>query len=409
MRRVVITGLGCVTPCGVGVQATWDAIVEGRSGTKDVSTFDVSGHNSRVAAEVRDFRGEDFLARRDLQALARYAHFGVAASRMAWDDAGRPKLDLDRVGVCLGSAIGAIDRTVTDGATFYERGIERVHPMFPLQYPGTLSSHVAIEFGFHGPTWPIGSACTAGADAIGLGFSLVQSGALDAVVAGGSDAAIFPLLFASFDRIGVLSRLNDDPSRASRPFSGDRTGFVVGEGAGVVILEAEETARERGTRIYAEVAGYGATCDAYHHLAPEPEGRQGARAVTLALAQAGLAPEGIDYVNAHGTGTPKNDSTETTILKLALGDRARAIPVSSSKSMLGHLIGASGAVELIITALALREGIVPPTINFTERDPTCDLDYVTEGARRMPLRAALSTSFGFGSRNAALVLKAAAN
>lgn len=403
----MITGLGCVTPCGIGVERTWEAIVAGRSGTKDVSTFDASECGSRVAAEVRDFRAEDFLARRDLQAFARFAHFGIAASRMAWEDAGRPRLNTDRVGVSLGSAVGAIDRTVADGITFYERGLQRVHPMFPLQYPGTLSSQVAIELGLHGPTYPISSACTAGADAIGLALTLIQAGILDAVVAGGSDAPIFPLLFASFDRIGALSRLNDDPARASRPFSRDRNGFVIGEGAGVVILEAEDVARERGARVYAELAGFAATCDAHHQLAPDPEGRQGARAVALAIANAGLRPEDIDYVNAHGTSTQKNDATETVIVKSVFGERARTTPVSSSKSMLGHLIGASGAVELIVTTLALREGVVPPTINLTEPDPDCDLDYVTEGARRMALRAAVSTSFGFGSRNAALVVKAA--
>lgn len=326
---------------------------------------------------------------------------------MAWEDAGRPRLNPDRVGVSLGSAVGAIDRTVADGITFYERGLQRVHPMFPLQYPGTLSSQVAIELGLHGPTYPISSACTAGADAIGLALTLIQAGILDAVVAGGSDAPIFPLLFASFDRIGALSRLNDDPARASRPFSRDRNGFVIGEGAGVVILEAEDVARERGARVYAELAGFAATCDAHHQLAPDPEGRQGARAVALAIANAGLRPEDIDYVNAHGTSTQKNDATETIIVKSVFGERARTTPVSSSKSMLGHLIGASGAVELIVTTLALREGVVPPTINLTEPDPDCDLDYVTEGARRMALRAAVSTSFGFGSRNAALVVKAA--
>jgi 3-oxoacyl-(acyl-carrier-protein) synthase len=281
--------------------------------------------------------------------------------------------------------------------------------MFPLQYPGTLPSQVAIELGLHGPTYPISSACTAGADAIGLALTLIQAGILDAVVAGGSDAPIFPLLFASFDRIGALSRLNDDPARASRPFSRDRNGFVIGEGAGVVILEAEDVARERGARVYAELAGFAATCDAHHQLAPDPEGRQGARAVALAIANAGLRPDDIDYVNAHGTSTQKNDATETLILKSVFGEHARKTPVSSSKSMLGHLIGASGAVELIITALALRNGVVPPTINLTEADPDCDLDYVTEGARRMALRAAISTSFGFGSRNAALVVKAATN
>jgi len=405
----VITGLGCVTPCGTGVRETWDAVTEGRSGTKDVSTFDVSACKSRVAAEIRDFRAEDFVSRRDLHTFARYVHFGMAASRMAWEDAGKPKLDPDRVGVCIGTTVGAIGRTASDGATFFERGIQRVHPMFALQYPGTLPSQVAIELGLTGPAYAISTGCTAGADAVGLALAQVQSGILDAVVTGGSDAPIFPLLFASFDRMGVLSSLNEPAERASRPFSRDRMGFVLGEGAGIVILEAEEVARARGARIYAEVAGFGATCDAFHHLAPEPEGRQGARAISLALEHAGLRPDDVDYVNAHGTSTPKNDATETVILKAALGARARQIPISSSKSMLGHLIGASGAVELIISALALRHGIVPPTINLTEPDPACDLDYVSEGMRTMPLRAVLSTSFGFGSRNAAVVLKAPTN
>ncbi len=384
-------------------------MTEGRSGTKDVSTFDATACSSRVAGEIRDFRAEDFVSRRDLHSFARFVHLGVAAARMAWEDAGAPKIDCDRVGVCIGSAVGAIDRTVTDGVTFFEHGLQRVHPMFPLQYPGTLPSQVGIELGLRGPAFPVSSACTAGADAIGLALAQIQSGTLDAVVAGGSDAPIFPLLFASFDRLGVLSILNEPAERASRPFSLDRAGFVISEGAGIVVLEAEESARERGARIYAELAGFGATCDAFHHFAPEPEGRQGARAITLALEHAKLHPADIDYVNAHGTSTPKNDSTETSILKMALGARARQIPISSSKSTLGHLIGASGAVELIVSALALWHGIVPPTINLTKPDPACDLDYVPEGKRTMSLRAVVSTSFGFGSRNAALVVKAATN
>jgi 3-oxoacyl-[acyl-carrier-protein] synthase II len=409
LRRVVITGLGCVTPCGTGASETWDAVVNGRSGTKDVSTFDPTGCSSRVAAEVRDFRPEDFLSRRDVQAFARFLHFGVAAARMAWEDAGTPRLARDRIGVCMGTAVGAIGRAVSDGVTFFERGLQRVHPMYPLQYPGTLPSQVAIELGLRGPAYAISSACTAGADAAGLAMAQIQSGQLDCVIAGGSDAPIFPVLFASFDRLAVISRLNDPPERASRPFSRERNGFVLGEGGGAVVLEAEEVARERGATIYAELAGFGATCDAYHHFAPDAEGREGVRAIQLALTQAGLAASDVDYVNAHGTSTPKNDAAETAILKAALGAHAKEIPVSSSKSMLGHLIGASATVELIISALALRHGIVPPTINLSEPDPECDLDYVTEGARTAPLRTVLSTSFGFGSRNAALVLKRAAS
>lgn len=384
-------------------------MVHGRSGTKAVSRFDVSACASHVAAEILDFRAEDFISKRELAAYARFAHLGIAAAREAWEDAKPSGLDRERVGVCIGSAVGAIDRTVTDGVTFFEHGLARVHPMFPLQYPGTLPSQVAIELGLHGLAVPTSSACTASADAIGLGMLQIQSGMLDAVLAGGSDAPLFPLLFAAFDRLGALSRLNDDPATASRPFSADRAGFVMGEGAGVVMLEAEEVARNRGARIYAELAGFGATCDAFHHLAPEHEGAQGARAVQLALSHAGLTPVDIDYVNAHGTSTAKNDATETVILKSALGRRALEIPVSSSKSMLGHLIGASAAVELIVATLAMRHRIVPPTINFTTPDPDCDLDYVTDGARRdSSIRAALSTSFGFGSRNAALIVRDAA-
>jgi len=362
-----------------------------------------------VAGEVRDFNPDDFLARREVQAFSRYVHFGVAAARLAWDDAGRPGrfLDPDRVGVCIGSAVGAISRNVSDAVTFAEKGLNRIHPMFPLQYPGSLPSEVAISLGLKGPAYSISTACTAGADAAGLTLAQVASGVLDGALVGGSDAPIFPLLFAAFDRLQVLSRLNEPPERASRPFSRDRNGFVLSEGAAVVMLEAEEIARERGARIYAELAGFGATSDAYHHLAPAADGEQGARTVTLALENAGVTTEEIDYINAHGTSTPRNDATETLIIKKVFGERAYRIPVSSSKSMLGHLIGASGAVELAISALAVHHGVVPPTINVSEPDPACDLDYVTEGARRMPVRTVVSTSFGFGSRNAALVVRAA--
>ncbi len=407
MRRVVITGLGCVSPCGTGVEKLWDAVVAGRSAIGRVTTFDVSGCGSQVAAEVRDFRPDDFLPRRDVQAFSRHVHFGVAAARMAWEDAGQPRADFDRdrLGVCLGSAVSATSRNIEDGVTFLERGIGRVHPMSPLQYPGSLPSHVAIMLDFRGPTYAISTACTAGADAIGLAFGQVASGMLDGALAGGSEAPLFPGLYAAFDRLRVLSRSNEPPERASRPFSRDRTGFVLGEGAGVLMLEAEEVARARGARIYAEVAGFGATCDAFHHIRPAPDGVQGARALVQALAQAGVTPTDVDYINAHGTGTLENDATETLIVKRVFGECAPRVPISSSKSVFGHLIGASAAVELIVSALALHHGVVPPTINYCEPDPACDLDYVTDGARRRALGTVLSTSFGFGSRNAALVLR----
>jgi 3-oxoacyl-[acyl-carrier-protein] synthase II len=326
---------------------------------------------------------------------------------MAWEDAGMPRaqLDLDRLGVCIGSAVASTSRNMEDGVTFLERGIGRVHPLSPLQYPGSLPSQVAITLGFRGPAYAVSTACTAGADAIGLAFAQIASGLLDGAIAGGSEAPLFPGLFAAFDRLRVLSRSNDPPERACRPFSLDRTGFVLAEGAGMLMLEAEDVARERGARIYAELAGFGATSDAFHHIRPAPDGIQGARALTLALAQADMTPADIDYINAHGTGTAENDAIETHIVKRVFGECAFRVPISSSKSIFGHLIGASAAVELIVGTLALRYGVVPPTINYSERDPACDLDYVTEGARRKPIRTVLSTSFGFGSRNAALVLR----
>jgi 3-oxoacyl-[acyl-carrier-protein] synthase II len=392
----------------VGVEALWSGLVEGRSGIRPVSYLDVSDCACRVAGEALDFRPEDFLPLREVQAFARFVHLGVAAARLAWDDAGAPgrAIERDRIGVFMGSAVGASGRSISDGITLFEKGLSRVHPLASLQYPGSLPSQIAILLGLMGPTYSIGTACTAGADAIGLALGQVASGALDAAVVGGSDAAIFPLCFTGFDRLGALSRSNDPPEQASRPFSADRSGFVLSEGAGALVIEAEEVARARGARLYAELAGFGATCDAFHQLAPAPEGAQGVRAVELALRQAGMSADDVDYVNAHGTGTPKNDLVETVIMKRVFGERAYRLPISSSKSMTGHLLGASGAVELVISILALRQAIVPPTINVIEPDPACDLDYVTEGPRRMTLRAALSTSFGFGSRNAALVVRA---
>jgi 3-oxoacyl-[acyl-carrier-protein] synthase II len=410
LRRVVITGLGCVTPCGTGAEQLWSAIVAGKSGIKPVTSFNPAGCASRVAGEILDFRPEDFLARREIQAFSRYLHFGVAAARMAWEDAGQPTcLDSERVGICVGSALGAGSRIVSDAMIFAEKGLERVHPMLPLQYGGSLPSEIAITLGFRGPAYAVSTACTAGADAAGLAFAQIASGVLDGALVGGSDAPVFPLIFAAFDRLQVLSRLNDPPERASRPFSRERNGFVLSEGAGMLMLEAEDVARARGARIYAELAGFGATTDAFHHLHPAPDGEQGARAVMLALEHAGVAPEDVDYVNAHGTSTAKNDVTETLIMKKVFGTGAYRVPISSSKSMLGHLIGAAAAIELIISVLAIRDRVVPPTINLTEPDPACDLDYVTDGARPAVLRTVLSTSFGFGSRNAALVVRAAAN
>lgn len=406
MRRVVITGLGCVTPCGIGAAALWESLIAGRSGIGRVQAFDARGIGSQVAGEVREFDPTPFLAQREIQTFSRYMHFGVAAARMAWADAleGRG-LDPDMVGVSVGSMGGHLHRIINEASVFAVHGLARVHPMLPIQYPGSLGCQVSMALGLHGPTYAIGTACTAGADAVGLGFLQIAAGTLDGCLVGGSEMPLIPSIFAALDRLGALSRLNDPPAAASRPFSRTRNGFVIAEGAGMLMLEAEDVARARGARIYAELAGFGATSDGVHHLAPAEDGIQGARAVRLALAQSGMAPSDVDYVNAHGTGTQKNDLAETRILKSVFGDHARRLPVSSSKSMLGHMIGAAGAVELIATTLALHHDLIPPTINLDEPDPECDLDYVPGGARAHRVRAAVSTSFGFGSRNAAIVLR----
>ena len=406
-RRVVITGLGCVSPGGTGHERLWASVTRGTSGIVRIGSFDPSPYGSQVAGEVRDFNPEDFLARREVQAFSRCLHFGVAAARLAWDDADqlRGGAERDRVGVFIGSSVGAIGRNVSDGLAFAEKGIDRVHPMCPLQYPGSLPSEVAIALGLRGPAYALSTACTASADAAGLAFAQIAAGTLDTAIVGGAEAPIFPLLFAAFDRLHVVSRLNDPPSRASRPFSRGRDGFVLSEGAAMLVLEAEDIAVHRGARIYAELAGFGATSDAHHHLQPAPDGEQAARAITMALASARLSPDDVDHVNAHGTSTVKNDATETLVLKKVFGPRAHEIPISASKSMLGHMIGASSAIEMIISALTIANGVIPPTINLDDPDPECDLDYVVEGARARSVQTVLSPSFGFGSRNAAVVLR----
>jgi len=409
LRRVLITGLGCATPCGIGPENLWANVAVGRSGIGRIQAFDPAPYASQVAGEVLDFRPEDFLARREIVAFSRYFQLGVAAARLAWDDAGlpSPRLHSERIGAFIGSTAHCLGHVIAQARLFHEKGLSRVHPMIPVQYPGSLGSEISIALGFTGATYVVCTSCTAAADAIGLALGQIASGMLDGALVGGSDAPVYPLIHAGFDRLEALSRLNEPAERASRPFSADRNGFVLAEGAGMLMLEAEDVARERGARIYAEIVGFGATSDAYHHLAPAPGGNEGVRAVVAALAHAGVSPDDIDYVNAHGTGTPLNDSTETAILHRVFGERARHVPVSSSKSMHGHMIGASPAVELIIAVLALTHGVIPPTINLTTPDPACDLDYVTEGARSATLRTVLSTSFGFGGRNAALVARRA--
>lgn len=405
---VVITGMGCVTPIGIGVPAFSQSLKGGVSGTGPLTRFDSEPYECRVAAEVRDFEPLDFMALREARALPRVVKMAVAAARMAIDDSGLAKWpDRNRVGVLLGSTGGAGSYQFEQGLIFVERGARRMHPMLPAYaHSGSLASECAIQFDAHGPVLTVSSACTSSTDAIGLARGLLEGGVVDVVLAGGSDAPLWPMLYASFDRLKAMSRgFNQTPEVASRPFSADRDGFVMGEASAVFVLERADAARERGARIHAEVAGYAATCDADSHFTQSENGDDAVRALQDAMRQAGAEPADLDYVNAHGTSTPNNDSFETGILKRVLGEGAATTPISATKSLVGHTFGACGAVELTATLVGMREGFAPPTINLEEPDPDCDLDYVSSGARSLKIDTALSANFGFGSRNAALVVR----
>ena len=405
---VVVTGMGCVTPTGIGVPAFAESLRSGVSGTGPVACFDARPYRCRVAAEVGGFRAADFMPMREARSLPRVVQLAVAAARMAVDDAGVAGWrDRQRVGVLLGTSGGPAAYHFEQCMIFVERGLRRMQPMFPAYaHNGSIASECAIQLDARGPVLTVSSACTSSSDAIGLACGLLEGGVVDVVLAGGADAPLAPLLFAAFDRIGVMSTgWNDRPELASRPFSADRDGFVLGEGAAVFVLERGRDARERGARISNEIAGYGATCDAHHHFTQAPDGEEAVRAITQAIDGAGIEAADLDYVNAHGTATPQNDAFETEILRRVLGDSAGGIPVSSSKSMVGHTLGACGAIELAATLIGMREGFLPPTLNLDQPDPACDLDFVPHRARPARVEVALSTSFGFGSRNAALVVR----
>ena len=408
-RRVVITGLGAVTPLGIGVEPFWQGLIAGRSGIAPLSAFDASTYTTRFAGEVRDFDPLQFMERGDAKHMDRYCQFAVAAARMALDDSG---LDVpprsDRVGVLIGSGIGGTWTWENQNLVLRDKGPHRVSPYFiPMLIGDMASGQVSIMFGARGPNFAIVSACATSTNAIGEACEIIRRGDADAMIAGGSEAPLTPLGVAGFCSMRALSTRNDDPERASRPFDKDRDGFVMAEGAGAVVLETEESARERGARVYCEIIGYGMSADAYHVTAPAPSGEGGARAMAVAIRKAGISPGDIDYVNAHGTSTPLNDKLETEGLKQALGEAAYTVAISSTKSMTGHLLGAAGAVEAIVCAMAITHGIIPPTINYEYPDPECDLDYVPNAARRqVAVKVAMSNSFGFGGHNAALILGA---
>lgn len=410
-RRVLVTGIGAVTAAGIGVGGLREGLRRPRSPIGPVTRFDPSPFRTRIAAEVSDeeFRAADFMTRAQARRLDRFGQFSIAVSRQALDDAriDPDALDRDRVAVQMGSALGGVVHAEQEFQHFLEDGLRAVDPRLALMvFCGASSCNVAIEWGFTGPNSTNAMSCASGTMAIGDGFRLIRDGTADVAVCGGVEAPLGPLTFGAFAIIRAMSTRNEDPGRACRPFDRDRDGFVMGEGACVLILEEETHALERGARVYAEVVGYGNTNDAHHMTAPRPDGLQAARAMEAALASGGLAPQDVDYVNAHGSSTPLNDSTETRVIRNVLGPRAYEIPVSGTKAFYGHALGASGAIEAAITCLAIQDGWVPPTLNLEQAEEACDLDYVLGRGRPVRVRAALTNSFGFGGINACLAVGA---
>jgi len=407
-RRVAITGLGLITPLGVGVEKTWSALCAGQSGISEITRFDASGYPTRIAGEVTDFHAEDFLSKKEARRLELFIAFAIAASRMALEDSGL-KIDAaneGRVGVITGCGLGGL--YVLEDTVFkvLQSGPHRISPFFiPMLIGNMAPGMISIKLGAKGPNASIATACAAGTHAVGDSFMMLKSGRADAMITGGVEAPISPTSLAGFCAMKALSTRNDDPGGACRPFDRQRDGFVMGEGSGILVLEEMNAALERGARIYAELIGYGASGDGYHMTAPPPDGEGAIRSMRAALEDAGIGAEEIDHINAHGTSTPFNDLYETRAIKTVFGSRAHAIPISATKSMTGHLLGGAGGVETVFTTLAVVRGILPPTINLEHPDEECDLDYVPNVARRADLRCAMKNSFGFGGTNASLVIR----
>ncbi|MGC8718468.1 MAG: beta-ketoacyl-ACP synthase II [Thermodesulforhabdaceae bacterium] len=408
-RRVVITGIGLVTPLGIGVEENWQALIEGRSGIGPITRFDVKDFSTKFAGEVKNFNPEDFLPKKDVKKLDIFLQYALAASKMASEDA---KLEISdeespRAGAIMGCGLGGLSTIESGHKTLLESGPGKISPFFIPSLIGNMAPGLmSIRHNAKGPNLSIQTACAAGTHAIGIAFHMIRDGLIDIALTGGVEAVVTPTGLAGFNAMKALSTRNDAPEKASRPFDRERDGFVLSEGAAVLILEVLERALERGAPIYAEVIGFGLTGDAYHMTAPAPEGEGAARCMEMAIADAGIRPEDVDYINAHGTSTDLNDRFETMAIKRVFGERAYKIPVSSTKSMTGHLLGAAGGVEAAYTALTIQRGIIPPTINYEYPDPECDLDYVPNVARKARVRIALSNSFGFGGTNATIILKA---
>ena len=407
-RRVVVTGVGLVSPVGMGTQANWDALRAGTSGIGPITRFDAAAFSTRFAGEVKNFDPLQFIEKKELKKMDIFIQFAVAASQFAMEDA---RLTVtpdfaDRIGVFIGSGIGGFTTIEREHEAYLAGGPRKISPFFiPSSIINLAAGQVSIRFGAKGPNLATCTACTASAHAIGDSFEIIKRGAADAMIAGGAEAAVCPMGVGGFAALRALSTRNDDPSRASRPFEKDRDGFVLGEGAGMVVLEDLEFAKRRGATIYAEMVGYGMSGDAYHMTAPSENGDGAFRVMNAAIASAGIRPDQVDYVNAHGTSTPHNDRIETTAIKRVFGEHAYKLAISSTKSMTGHLLGAAGGLEAGITALSIRHQIAAPTINLEHADEGCDLDYVPHTARPMKIDYALSNSFGFGGTNGALLMK----
>ena len=407
-RRVVVTGMGLVIPTGIGVGTAWKNVCEGKSGIGLLTRFDTNGFETKIAAEVKNFNPELYIVKKEIKRMDLFVQYAIAATKEALEDAQlaiTPE-NSEKIGVIVGTGLGGLPTLEKYHKILLERGPGRISPFFiPMLIANLASGHIAIQFGPKGPNTCVVTACATGAHCIGDAFRAIVYGDAEAMIAGGTEANITPLTIGGFNAMKALSTKNDEPEKACRPFEKNRDGFVVAEGAGIVLLEELKFALNRNAKIYGELVGYGYTGDAYHITAPSPDGDGAVRCMRMALKDAGLGPEDVEYINAHGTSTPLNDLTETIAIKAVFGDHAKKVPISATKSMTGHLLGAAGSTEAIFTLLAIRDGIMPPTINYEEPDPQCDLDYVPNVARRQPLNIAMSNAFGFGGTNATLIFK----
>ena len=406
-RRVVITGIGVVSAIGIGKDAFWESLRQGKSGISRIASFDASKLTTQFAGQVLNFDPLLYIDRKNLRRMDRTSQFAVACAKMAVEDAGLdPRSNgRERAGVIIGTAMAGHGHILEQHVEYLKRGPDRVNPFTTLaSFPDACASNISIELGITGPSFSIATACSSASDAVGYAFDAIMSHTLDFLIMGGAEATVFEPILAAFCATRALSRRNHEPEKASRPFNLDRDGFVLGEGAGIFVVEEYEHAKRRGAHIYAEILGHGMTCDAYHMTSPDPSGAEAVRAMQMAMKKAGVTPQQIDYINAHGTSTPLNDKIETMIIKKVFGDRAYQVPVSATESMVGHLIGAAGSVELIATVLAMEHSMIPPTINYEVPDPECDLDYVPNQARPARVGIAMKNSFGFGGKNSILII-----